>query len=122
MILKAICAGGGWVWLVRLTEVFSSPAVLRLKLMDSFREKVPSSGDFPVGYITKRGNSKRWIEQPADLNSMGNLRVVIPSHFFVMENPKNQVKKRSKSESLQLKMLIPLMVIMNSKSRKSHLS
>ena len=39
-------------------------------LMDSFREKVPSSGDFPVGYITKRGNSKRWIEQPADLNSM----------------------------------------------------
>ena len=37
--------------------------------MDSFREKVPSSGDFPVGYI-KRGNSKRWIEQAADLNSM----------------------------------------------------
>ena len=31
---------------------------------------MPSSGDFPVGYITKRGNSKRWIEQAADLNSM----------------------------------------------------
>ena len=52
-----------------ITEVFSSPAVLRLKLMDSFREKVPS-GDFPVGYITKRGNSKCWIEQPVDLNSV----------------------------------------------------
>ena len=38
--------------------------------MDSFREKVPSSGDFPVGYITKCGNSKCWIEQAADSNSM----------------------------------------------------
>ena len=38
--------------------------------MDSFREKVPSSGDFPVGYITKHGNSKHWIEQPAHLNLM----------------------------------------------------
>ena len=53
-----------------ITELFLSPTVLRLKLMDSFTEKVPSSGDFPVGYITKRGSSKCWIEQPADLNSM----------------------------------------------------
>ena len=53
-----------------VSEVFSSPAALRMKLMDSFGEKIPSTCDFTVGYITKRGNSKRWIEQSADLNSM----------------------------------------------------
>ena len=75
-----------------ITEVFSSPAILRLKLMDSFMEKVSSSSDFPVGYITKCGNSECWIEQPADLNSMyGQFESDDTITFFVMEN---QAKKK----------------------------
>ena len=85
--------------------------------MDSFREKVLSSGDFPV---TKRENSKHWIEQAADMNSMyRQFESGDTITFFVMQNRKNQ-EKTSESESLQLLKthLILLMVIMNSKSKK----
>ena len=41
----------------------------KIEINGFFQGESPS-GDFPVGYITKRGNSKRWIEQPADLSSM----------------------------------------------------
>ena len=87
--------------------------------MHSFREKVPSSGDFPVGYITKRGNSKRWIEQGADLNSMyRQFESGDTITFFCdgkSEKSENKRKRKSATEDSAL-------VIMNSKSRKSHLS
>ena len=38
--------------------------------MDAFKGKLPSTYDFQIGYFTKKGNSKRWIEQEADLVSM----------------------------------------------------
>ena len=38
--------------------------------MDTFIDKLPDSFDFQVGYVTKKGSSKRWIEQEADLTSM----------------------------------------------------
>ena len=47
-----------------------SPSTLRLKPMESFSDKVPANGELQVGYIARRGNGKRWIEQQADLTSM----------------------------------------------------
>ena len=38
--------------------------------MDTFTGKLPSTYDFQIGYLTKKGSSKRWIEQEADLLSM----------------------------------------------------
>lgn len=38
--------------------------------MDTFKDKLPDTLDFQVGYLTKKGNCKRWIEQDADLASM----------------------------------------------------
>jgi hypothetical protein len=51
-------------------DSFSSPTELKGKLMDTFNGKLPSTYDFQIGYFTKKGNSKRWIEQEADLLSM----------------------------------------------------
>lgn len=51
-------------------DQFTSPTELRKKLMDSFKDKLPSSLDFQIGYLTKKGNGKRWIELSADLASM----------------------------------------------------
>ena len=52
-----------------VTEVFDSPTTIRQKLKESFPEKLAST-DFQMGYIEKRCNSKRWIEEPADCKSM----------------------------------------------------
>ncbi len=41
-----------------------------LKLFESFREKIPSTTCFQIGYIAKRGNGMRWIEDSPDLRSM----------------------------------------------------
>ena len=38
--------------------------------MDTFKGKLPSTYDFQIGYLIKRGSSKRCIEQEADLISM----------------------------------------------------
>ena len=35
-----------------------------------FKNKLSDSFSFQLGYVTKKGNSKRWIEQEADLASM----------------------------------------------------
>ena len=51
-------------------DTFHSPLLLREKLRESFQDKLPASGSLQVGYIAKRGNGKRWIEQEADLASM----------------------------------------------------
>ncbi len=51
-------------------EVFRSPTALRIKLIESFRDKIPSTTCFQIGYIAKRGNGKRWIEDSPDLRSM----------------------------------------------------
>ena len=51
-------------------EVFRSPTELKMKMMDTFKDKLSSNCDFQLGYLTKKGNSKRWIEQEADLISM----------------------------------------------------
>lgn len=52
-------------------DVFTSPAALRFKLIDSFKAKVPATNNFEIiDYIAKRGNGKQWIEDKADLASM----------------------------------------------------
>ena len=51
-------------------QAFQSPTELRGKLLETFQDKLPNTLDFQVGYLTRRGNSKRWIEQEADLISM----------------------------------------------------
>ena len=38
--------------------------------MDTVKGKLPSTYDFQISYLTKRGSSKRCIEQEADLISM----------------------------------------------------
>ena len=45
--------------------------------MDTFKEKLPSTYDFQIGYLTKKGSSKWWIEQEADLQCMLSLTTVI---------------------------------------------
>ena len=53
-----------------IQEMFSSPMMLKMKLMDAFKDKLPPSPDsFQVGYIAKR-NMKRGIENELDLTSM----------------------------------------------------
>ena len=49
-------------------DSFSSPTNLKGKLMDTFMGKLPSTYDLQIGNLTKKGSSKRWIEQEADLS------------------------------------------------------
>ena len=53
--------------------------------MDTFKDKLPSTFDIQIGYLTKKGNSKRWIEKEADQCTV-SLSVVTPSLSFVTEN------------------------------------
>ena len=51
-------------------HVFNSPTTLKLKLMDTYKEKLPSTPDsINIGYLAKRGG-KRGIENELDLTSM----------------------------------------------------
>ena len=52
-----------------VTQKFVSPSALRIKLMDSFPDRLPVSGDFQIGYLGKKG-TKRWIESPEDLAAL----------------------------------------------------
>lgn len=53
------------------TTQFKSPAELKLKLIDSFPNEVPSTSNFQVGYFEPPGNSaKRWIMEKRDLSKM----------------------------------------------------
>ena len=53
-------------------HVFNSPTTLKLKLMDTYKEKLPSTPDsINIGYLAKRGG-KRGIENELDLTSMYN--------------------------------------------------
>ncbi len=48
-----------------------SPSTLRQKLKESFQDKIPGqSNDLQIGYIARRRNGKRWIENDADLSSV----------------------------------------------------
>ena len=58
-------------------DSFSSPTQLKGKLMDTFKEKLPSTYNFLIGYPTKKGSSGWWIEQEADLQCMLSLITVI---------------------------------------------
>lgn len=51
-------------------DVFQSPTELKTRLMDTFKDKIPDTYNFQVGYHVKKGSGKRWIEQEADLVSM----------------------------------------------------
>ena len=42
-----------------VTEVIRSPALLKVKLHESFPDDIPGSSDIQVGYL--EGNNKRWI-------------------------------------------------------------
>lgn len=52
-----------------VTQKFESPSQLRIKLMDAFPDRLPSSGDFQIGYLGKKG-IKHWIESPEDLAAL----------------------------------------------------
>ncbi len=52
------------------TEKFYSPAGLRLKLMDSFPNEVPSTTNFQIGYFEPPSNTKRWLVDRRDLETM----------------------------------------------------
>jgi len=51
-----------------VTDAFSSPTVLKARLLDDFKDILP--GEFDIGYIAKKGNAKLWVCQAADLMSM----------------------------------------------------
>ena len=52
-----------------VTQKSESPSELRIKLMDSFPDRLPPSGDFQIGYLGKKG-TKRWIKSPEDLAAL----------------------------------------------------
>ena len=51
-----------------VTEVIRSPAVLKVKLHESFPHDVPAGSNLQVGYL--EGNHKRWIFEERDLGVM----------------------------------------------------
>ena len=53
-----------------MSDKFDSVNGLKLNLMDSFPEYVPSSPTFQVGYLEGRGSQKCWIVQQEDLKMM----------------------------------------------------
>lgn len=68
-------------------DSFSSPTELKGKLMDTFTGKLPSPYDFQIGYLTKKGSSKWWIEQDADLSMYAQFdQCDTITIFFVMES------------------------------------
>ena len=52
------------------TDLFTSPARMKLSLMDYFGNEVPSTTDFQVGYFEPPSNTKRWIVDERDLKMM----------------------------------------------------
>ena len=50
--------------------VFKSLIELQEKLIEDFPDKLPSSPTFEVGYLEKKNNAKRWIEDSTDLTAM----------------------------------------------------
>ena len=50
--------------------VFESLIELQEKLIDDFPDKLPSSPTFEMGYLEKKNNAKRWIEDSVDLTAM----------------------------------------------------
>lgn len=53
-----------------VSEKFSSVSALKLKLVETYEEKLPSFTDLECGYFEKRSNSKCWIEDNQDLQAM----------------------------------------------------
>ena len=51
-------------------DKFTSPDLLRKKIIASYTEQVPDSDNFEIGYYEKPGNSKRWIISAYDLKAM----------------------------------------------------
>ena len=56
-----------------VSEEFYSLSALKLQLMDSFPEELPSSMDFQVGYFEGRSHAKRWLIENRDLDKMNSL-------------------------------------------------
>ena len=53
-----------------MSEKFESVKDMKLKLIDSFPDYVPSTPTFQVGCFEDRGNQKRWVVQLEDLKQM----------------------------------------------------
>ena len=53
-----------------MSEKFESFKDMKLKLIDSFPDYVPSTPRFQVGYFEGRGNQKRWAVQLEDLKQL----------------------------------------------------
>ena len=61
-------------FLVRLWHnqhtLFSSPAELKIKLLDAFSNEVPATGNFQVSYFEPPSSTNRWIIDSRDLTAM----------------------------------------------------
>ena len=62
--------------------MFDSPTTIRQKLEESFSEKLAST-EFQIGYIEKRCNAKRWIEEPSVCMTATERGIRSPSGAFV---------------------------------------
>ena len=51
-------------------ERFVSASALKLKMAESFEEKIPPFLDLDCGYLEKRSKAKCWIEDNEDLEAM----------------------------------------------------
>ena len=49
---------------------FGSALELKEELIASFGEKLPQLSELECGYLEKRSNAKRWIEEDKDLEVM----------------------------------------------------
>ena len=53
-----------------MNELFYSLSALRLQLMDSFPEELPSNMDFQVGCFEGRSHARRWLIENRDLDTL----------------------------------------------------
>ena len=97
-----------------VSEEFYSLSALKLQLMDSFPEELPSSMDFQVGYFEGRSHAKRWLIENRDLDKMNSLYMAGSTinlwcegksptgdcdHYDRAEQPPSKKPKMSKSDS-----------------------
>ena len=51
-------------------ERFNSPDLLKLRLIETFEDKLPPLSELELGYLEKKTNAKRWIEDRDDLEAL----------------------------------------------------
>ena len=51
-------------------ERFNTPGMFKLKLIETFEDKLPPLSELELGYLEKKTNAKRWIENQDDLEAL----------------------------------------------------